>query len=636
MASITPETFWRLDSVVESSPGQYFPGAVQREAFLAQLRFLKHKADRARTPLSLMIFHFKGTPRSSAAALRGFCSEISKQLRGTDIVGCLDAETVGVLLPDRDESSLRAIKYAAISHQGRLPVAIATGSYPDQLFTRLLAEQRAEPALRRPAQHHFASSLPNSTFLERLQVELVRSERHGCPLSLVILDFDAQTSGNPRFKTTRHQIRSRIRNTDIVGHLSPSRLAVILPDTDETGAKRIADKFSADPLAAKPLSILAGTYPDQLFTQLLSDGVVPNQELPTEKTSSKPPHRIGRRAFLKTLHLEKRRSDRTNAPLSLVLVRLRPTTGGGQARIDTFLSYLAGKVRATDTIGLLDASTVGILLPHTEEQNARMLTDSIKEENASLNLSVVSGTYPDHVFAKLFSTENQIGDFSHMFLDEVIQHSTAELAIKRGIDIVGALTGLILFSPVMLATALAVKFGSPGPIVFKQDRMGRRGQRFKFLKFRSMVTDNDDRIHRDYVKSLIEGKTAEINQGEDDKPLYKIKSDPRVTPVGKIIRKTSLDEMPQFWNVLKGEMSLVGPRPPVPYEVEQYQAWHLRRVLEMKPGITGLWQVEGRSRTTFDEMVRLDLHYVQKWSLWMDVKILFKTFGEVITARGAE
>jgi lipopolysaccharide/colanic/teichoic acid biosynthesis glycosyltransferase len=150
-----------------------------------------------------------------------------------------------------------------------------------------------------------------------------------------------------------------------------------------------------------------------------------------------------------------------------------------------------------------------------------------------------------------------------------------------------------------------------------------------------MISDSNDRIHRDYVAKLIRGHTNEINQGDAKKPLYKMKADPRVTRVGAVLRKFSLDELPQLLNVLKGEMSLVGPRPPLPYETEAYQAWHLRRILEMKPGITGLWQVSGRSKTTFEEMVRLDVRYIQEWSLWLDLKILIKTVKVVIWPVGA-
>jgi lipopolysaccharide/colanic/teichoic acid biosynthesis glycosyltransferase len=150
-----------------------------------------------------------------------------------------------------------------------------------------------------------------------------------------------------------------------------------------------------------------------------------------------------------------------------------------------------------------------------------------------------------------------------------------------------------------------------------------------------MYAENDDRRHREYVAALIEGKSETLDQGEEPHPFYKIKNDDRITPVGKILRRLSIDELPQLFNVLKGEMSLVGPRPPIPYEVEKYKPWHLRRILEIKPGITGLWQVEGRSRTSFNDMVRLDLRYIKKWSFWLDIKILLKTVKAVIGTKGA-
>ena len=202
-------------------------------------------------------------------------------------------------------------------------------------------------------------------------------------------------------------------------------------------------------------------------------------------------------------------------------------------------------------------------------------------------------------------------------------------------DVVGSLIGLILFSPIILITAIAVKATSPGPIIFRQTRVGMKGKRFPFYKFRSMYWNSDDQIHRQYVTDLIKGNHEKINQGNGDKPLFKMKTDPRITRVGRIIRKLSIDELPQFINVLKGDMSLVGPRPPLPYEVENYEPWHLRRILEVKPGITGLWQVDGRSQTSFDDMVRMDLRYVQNWSLWLDVEILVKTVKAVVRSNGA-
>jgi lipopolysaccharide/colanic/teichoic acid biosynthesis glycosyltransferase len=195
---------------------------------------------------------------------------------------------------------------------------------------------------------------------------------------------------------------------------------------------------------------------------------------------------------------------------------------------------------------------------------------------------------------------------------------------------------LIIFLPFFLIIPLVIKLTSKGPVFFKQERVGLFGKTFTFLKFRSMYAHNSPAIHREYVRNLICGKNESGNgvNGEQ-KCIYKIKDDPRITPVGKFLRKTSLDELPQFINVLRGEMSLVGPRPPIPYELEAYDIWHRRRVIEIKPGITGLWQVMGRSSTSFDEMVRLDLKYIREWSLWLDIKILVKTPLAMLIGKGA-
>jgi lipopolysaccharide/colanic/teichoic acid biosynthesis glycosyltransferase len=171
---------------------------------------------------------------------------------------------------------------------------------------------------------------------------------------------------------------------------------------------------------------------------------------------------------------------------------------------------------------------------------------------------------------------------------------------------------------------------SEGPVLFRQKRVGHLGKQFTFLKFRSMQVSADSDIHEQYVTKLIAGNLKIPEDG-----VFKIQKDPRVTLVGRFLRKTSLDELPQFWNVLTGEMSLVGPRPPLLYEVAVYDLWHRRRLLEAKPGLTGLWQVTGRSHTCFNDMVRLDLHYTRSSSLWLDLKILLHTPGAVVAGDGA-
>ena len=172
--------------------------------------------------------------------------------------------------------------------------------------------------------------------------------------------------------------------------------------------------------------------------------------------------------------------------------------------------------------------------------------------------------------------------------------------------------------------------------MFRQERSGQFGEKFGFLKFRSMYVNNDQDVHREFVQNFITKKpSGEDIDGKSGKIVYKITKDKRITHFGHILRRTSLDELPQFFNVLNGDMSLVGPRPPLQYELEKYDCWHWRRIMEVKPGITGLWQVMGRSSTTFDDMVRLDLKYVTNWSLWLDIMILFKTPRAVISGKGA-
>ena len=185
---------------------------------------------------------------------------------------------------------------------------------------------------------------------------------------------------------------------------------------------------------------------------------------------------------------------------------------------------------------------------------------------------------------------------------------------KRGIDILGAGSGLVLLIPVIAVVACAVKFTSKGPIFFSQKRVGKNGVLFDIYKFRSMVVNAEE----------LKEKLA--HQNEMSGPMFKMKDDPRVTKVGKFIRKTSLDELPQLWNVLKGDMSLVGPRPSLPKEVAQFEKWMYKRLC-VKPGLTCFWQVSGRNNIGFDEWVEMDIVYIKTRNLWLDIKLIFKTVG---------
>jgi lipopolysaccharide/colanic/teichoic acid biosynthesis glycosyltransferase len=274
-----------------------------------------------------------------------------------------------------------------------------------------------------------------------------------------------------------------------------------------------------------------------------------------------------------------------------------------------------------------------------------------KNSVLSMILSRVSAALGDKLTSDQFS---QVSISFHFFPDDWDEgsgrptnpalypdlfHSNSDkkpvAVVKRGMDIAGSALMLILCAPMFAFIALAIKLSSKGPVLFRQQRVGQYGQHFTFLKFRSMQVNNDHRVHQEYVTKFIASEASKQPSNGNGEGVFKLTNDKRVTAVGRFLRRTSLDELPQFLNVLRGEMSLVGPRPPIPYELAAYQTWHRRRVLEVKPGITGLWQVMGRSRVNFDEMVRLDLQYATSWSPSLDFTILMRTPRAVIKGEGA-
>jgi lipopolysaccharide/colanic/teichoic acid biosynthesis glycosyltransferase len=312
---------------------------------------------------------------------------------------------------------------------------------------------------------------------------------------------------------------------------------------------------------------------------------------------------------------------------------------GAEKSIGDIGISLAASVRVTDVTGWYrNRSTIGVIFTsfngagRTEVRSAisgkiqKVLGGSLHPSEVG-EVEVSYHFYPqdgeagrvDSNSSSIPGTEDAAGNFS--------QKSFA--IVKRAIDIAGSLSALVVLSPVFLLISALIKMTSAGPVFFRQQRLGRSGVAFTFLKFRSMHVINDSGIHREFSQNLIRGKV--------DSPagIYKIQKDPRVTPLGRILRATSLDELPQFINVLTGTMSLVGPRPPIPYEYECYQLWHRRRIFDAKPGITGKWQIHGRSRTTFDDMVRMDIQYIQERSIWGDILILLRTPFAVIGGHGA-
>jgi exopolysaccharide biosynthesis polyprenyl glycosylphosphotransferase len=345
--------------------------------------------------------------------------------------------------------------------------------------------------------------------------------------------------------------------------------------------------------------------------------------------------------------VERKRTERSKSPFLLMLLQAESTEGRkDEAKtLDCIMKTLLSSSRDTDLIGwykdrtILGAIFTGLVVNDRRSVLDTFLTkinNTLREELTSVQFGQVRISF--HLFPDDWD-HGKPGPLTNAALyPDLVSHDKGQrtlLIVKRTFDIVGSSIMLILLAPLFFVIALAIKLSSRGPVFYRQQRVGRYGQTFTFLKFRSMLVNNDSNVHKDFVTRLIASKPGETAPEESGANVYKLTNDKRITRVGKVLRRTSLDELPQFLNVLKGEMSLVGPRPPIPYELAAYQTWHRQRLLAVKPGITGLWQVMGRSSVRFDEMVRLDLRYASTWTPWLDLKILLRTPGAVIKGSGA-
>jgi lipopolysaccharide/colanic/teichoic acid biosynthesis glycosyltransferase len=345
---------------------------------------------------------------------------------------------------------------------------------------------------------------------------------------------------------------------------------------------------------------------------------------------------LSERLFNHLLLLERKRSQRTGDPFVLMILDLSKLAEDEALEVSSICTALRSETRDTDLCGWYRAPLLfGMIFTALQatDRKAVEIAISNKVESAlgalygpdGMNRIRISFHYfPEKVDSAASASSEDIHDPTAMNT----LSNTLNRTVKRAIDIGGSFFLLMALFPVFILIALFVKLSSKGPVLFRQCRVGKGGTQFSCLKFRTMHTDCGNEIHKQYVQKLIES-------GADQQGVYKIVNDPRITPVGKYLRKFSLDELPQLLNVFCGDMSLVGPRPPIPYEILYYRLWHLRRINESKPGITGMWQVFGRSRTSFDEMVRLDIRYIERQSILLDLKLLCLTPWVVITGSGA-
>ena len=351
--------------------------------------------------------------------------------------------------------------------------------------------------------------------------------------------------------------------------------------------------------------------------------------------------------FARALSLERRRVERSRKLLLLMLLDARSVLEGPDAReaLSNIFSTLSESTRETDMRGWYKKSSIiGIIFTEIAESEKSLIASAVLNRikahlQSSLNeVRAQCIAVSLHFFPEDWVSRPPEAEASRALHPDFFRNGDSKKRarfLKRIIDVAGSSLALLVLCPLFALLALLIKLTSKGPVIFRQERVGERGRIFECLKFRSMHAVNDPSIHKEYVRKLISGSRSSNSAEGEAGIAYKIKDDPRVTPVGRFLRRTSLDELPQFWNVLKAEMSLVGPRPAIPYEIESYDLWHRRRVLDVKPGITGLWQVCGRSRTTFDQMVRLDLRYAGSWSIWLDLKILLRTPRAVLSGEGA-
>ena len=331
--------------------------------------------------------------------------------------------------------------------------------------------------------------------------------------------------------------------------------------------------------------------------------------------------------FRRELEREKRRAERSQRALSLTVLRVPSEDDAGG-----LVAGLLAVKRETDLVGWLDAATLAVLCVDTNAQGREGFLRKVTKLTAGRGVAMDAATFPEALFERLARgcAADVDAQAERLIAGEA---ESAGYAGKRIFDCLFAALALFVLAPLLLLVALAIALDSPGPAIHRQKRLGRGGVPFTFYKFRSMWSDVDHRIHRDFVLGLIrDGDAQPAPPGSDP---YKLSGDARITRVGRFIRKTSIDELPQLFNVLRGDMSLVGPRPPLPYEAANYEPWHLRRILGIQPGITGLWQVEGRSRVGFNEMVRMDLRYLRKCSFGLDLRILVRTVRVVLTCYGA-
>jgi lipopolysaccharide/colanic/teichoic acid biosynthesis glycosyltransferase len=480
--------------------------------------------------------------------------------------------------------------------------------------------------------------LPASQFLDSMRIEKQRADRFKAPLSVALFSFRQKEndSGIPLLEFLK-SLHKNTRETDIKGWVDRDIIGLLLPDTNEKGLKRCVKKV-VNGNGKLSYSMATETYPGGLFEKILSE-----EERSTYLQIYPKPF------FRKKIREEKIRACRTGRTFSLVLFnphKFISENGTGRGKfVETIAKIMRQEAKEATIIGEWDRKTLAILLLDTTPESTFVLIDRLTAKMEAEGYKIIESPKKEIFKVFAFRGAKRIKAPDNGNRRRTLNRKVRDLSTFRNLetrhellkcilDVLVSSTLLALLSPVFLLCAILIKIDSPGPVFYRQRRIGKGGKPFTFLKFRTMHENSDEKIHKEHVKQLMNGEAGLSNTGRPGEKSYKLTGDNRVSRLGRFLRMTSIDELPQLINVLKGDMTLVGPRPHPVYEVELYNLWHSYR-LNLKPGVTGLGQVYGRFNTDYEDVYRLDLQYFKNASFMLDLKILFKTFSIVFSGRGA-
>lgn len=607
------------------------------------------RADRYDMRLAMVVYEI-GIKNEKNLLVRTLVRKLSQRVRNMDFIGWFDPGNIGILMPHTPNDGVMKLAHDIFDLLSPLssPPPFTIYTYPSNrwpvkkgILLRLL---KIVNNIKMMINYQGISRADE--LQAQLELELERANRYGHTFSLLVFHRQEIMSHGVNLGKLVKTLNTRLRETDTFGWYGSGDIAIILPYSTLAYATQIGQTICEITGIPGQGTFTAYSYPHQW----LSSGIaqLPEAPQPEEVSAdlsdndapipSSSPSFLDAASIKCSLDKEVMCSLLNGHDVSLLLFQNKNLLAH-EVSVSTLAHTLTRRLRTTDHFGRHDKDTIAVILPCTGYEEAHKLAQAICESNHIPAQEIVAVyTYPGHWLpdgdaptmpehhhgtdraSECNCIRGNVPSPPPSKIDELIAQPIP--LWKRMLDIVGSLVGIILFSPLLFLVAIGIRISSPGPIFFQQKRIGYKRKPFTLLKFRSMHAHADSEKHRKFMK--------EIFATGADRPNTKIENDDRIFPFGHFLRKTSIDELPQLFNVLKGEMSLVGPRPCLEYEAEEYLQWHTRR-FHVLPGITGLWQVSGKNLLSFKQMIRLDIQYSKKISFWKDVSILLRTFPALVS-----